>query len=173
MGISCLMYLIVLFEESPKELKAMFPEYCHNGGVAFDTNLQMEMLGKYIFIALDIFKETHHNKDIGNELEAWLTFLCSDDPEQIAALIDRYPAFCRLYEDVYNLCLNMERVMEMFSKELLELDRNTVRYMIDEMQATIDQQKKQLNEANTQLNETNLRLQAALEELERLKNKQK
>lgn len=76
-------------------------------------------------------------------MEAWLTFLCSDDPEQIAVLTERYPAFRRLYEDVYNLCLNMERVMEMFSKELLELDRNTVRYMIDEMQATIDQQKKQ------------------------------
>ena len=39
----------------------------------------------------------------------------------------------------------MERVMEMFSKELYELDRNTVQYMIDEMQDTIDAQKDELN----------------------------
>lgn len=31
--------------------------------------------------------------------------------------------------------------MEMFSEELYELDRNTVQYMIDEMQDTIDEQK--------------------------------
>ncbi|MDE7177825.1 MAG: hypothetical protein K2O59_08410 [Lachnospiraceae bacterium] len=34
--------------------------------------------------------------------------------------------------------------MEMFSKELYELDKNTVQYMIDEMQDTIDAQKDEL-----------------------------
>jgi len=179
-------YLIVLFENSPKELKEMSPAFFHNGEIVFDTGLQINMLGKYIFVALDIFKKTHHNKDIRNELEAWLTFLCSEEPETIAALIDQYPEFRKLYEDIYNLCLNMERVMEMFSRELLELDRNTVRYMIDEMQSTIDKQKKQLEEndirmkeanaqlkeTSTQLEETNLRLQTALEEIERLKKEQ-
>lgn len=52
--------------------------------------------------------------------------------------------------------------MEMFSKELQELDRNTVRYMIDEMQNTIDVQGAQLLEKDSQL-------QAALAEIERLK----
>ena len=32
------------------------------------------------------------------------------------------------------MCRNTEKVMNMFSKELRELDRNTVQYMIDEMQ---------------------------------------
>ena len=36
----------------------------------------------------------------------------------------------------------MERVMGMFSKELQELDRNTVQYMIDEMEEEIDEQQK-------------------------------
>lgn len=40
------------------------------------------------------------------------------------------------------MCLNMERVMGMFSKELQELDRNTVQYMIDEMEEEIDEQQK-------------------------------
>lgn len=33
--------------------------------------------------------------------------------------------------------------MDMFSKELQELDRNTVQYMIDEMQEEIDTLKKE------------------------------
>lgn len=56
-------------------------------------------------------------------------------------MIEKYPDFQKIYEDGYNICLNVERVMEMFSKELYELDRNTVQYMIDEMQDTIDEQK--------------------------------
>lgn len=33
------------------------------------------------------------------------------------------------------MCQNMAKIMGLFSKELQELDRNTVQYMIDEMQA--------------------------------------
>lgn len=43
-----------------------------------------------------------------------------------------------MYEDIYTMCQNVERVMELYSKELMELDRNTVQYMMDEMQDTID-----------------------------------
>ena len=39
----------------------------------------------------------------------------------------------------------------MFSKELLELDRNTVQLMIDEMQDEIDSQKVQLQEKDALL----------------------
>ena len=37
----------------------------------------------------------------------------------------------------------------MFSKELAELDKNTVQYMIDELQDTIDAQNLTINEQNT------------------------
>lgn len=37
---------------------------------------------------------------------------------------------------------NIEGVMDMFSEELYELDKNTVEYMIDEMQETVDRQKQ-------------------------------
>ena len=49
-----------------------------------------------------------------------------------------------MYEEIYVMCQNVEKVMEMFSKELIQLDRNTVQYMIDEMQDTIDIRKKPL-----------------------------
>lgn len=79
------------------------------------------------------------NRHIENKLEAWLAFLSFDEPERIVELITQYPKFKIMYEDIYEMCLNMERVMSMFSKELIELDRNTVRYMMDEMQAELDQ----------------------------------
>jgi len=41
--------------------------------------------------------------------------------------------------------------MGLFSKELRELDRNTVQYMIDEMQEEIDASKKVIEEQEQQL----------------------
>ena len=49
------------------------------------------------------------------------------------------------------MCQNMDEVMRMFSKELLELDRNTVQLMIDEMQDEINVQKNQLEEKDAKL----------------------
>ena len=43
--------------------------------------------------------------------------------------------------------------MRIFSKELEELDKNTVQYMIDEMQDTIDAQKEQLSQQKEQLSQ--------------------
>ena len=43
--------------------------------------------------------------------------------------------------------------MNMFSKELRELDRNTVQCMIDLMQQEIDASKKKLEEQNQQITE--------------------
>ena len=45
----------------------------------------------------------------------------------IIRLITDYPEFKVIYDEVYNLCLNVEKVMEMFSKELKELDQRTGR----------------------------------------------
>ena len=86
------------------------------------------------------------NKSIENELEAWLMFYSTQDPERIIELINKYPMFRQMYGDVYEVCRNMEKVMGMFSEELREMDRNTVQYMIDEMQATIDAQAAALEE---------------------------
>lgn len=53
--------------------------------------------------------------------------------EDILQLIERFPEFKAMYETLYDMCLNVEGVMNMFSKELLEIDRNEVELMIDEM----------------------------------------
>ena len=138
-------YTIVLFEKSPGEFHN-YPDTCyHFFEQKSDTGLQIELLQKYLFIPLDIFKKSKHNRNISDRRDAWLTLFTSDEPEEIIRLIKEYPEFRAIYEEGYEICLNMERVMEMFSKELYELDRNTVQYMIDEMQDTIDAQKDELN----------------------------
>lgn len=134
-------YTIVLFEHSPKEFQKFPQEYLHYFEVKSNTGLELELLQKYLFIPLDIFKESIHNKPIKNKTEAWLFFFSADEPDEIIRLIEGYPEFRIMYEEIYNLCLNTEKVMTMFSKELQELDRNTVQYMIDQMQDTIDDLK--------------------------------
>lgn len=141
-------YTIVLFEHSPQEFQAYSQEYRHFFEQKSDTGLNLELLQKYIFVPLDIFRKNLHSKNIGNKLEAWLAFLCEDDPEIIVKLIEGWPEFKPMYEEVYNLCRNIQGVMDMFSKELQELDRNTVQYMIDEMQETIEKKDRELKDAN-------------------------
>ena len=102
------------------------------------------LLQNFIFIPLDIFENITHNKNISNRLEAWLTFFSADSPEKVIELIKQYPDFKAMYEHVYYICLNVERVMDMFSEELRILDRNTVDYMVDQMQNRIDEQKKEI-----------------------------
>ena len=147
-------YTIVFFETSIKEFHEYPPNYIHKFKQQSDTGLELELLQKYVFIPLDIFRGIYHNNVKGNgkngsgncwnRTEAWLTFLSTDEPEIIIELIRQYPEFKEMYEEIYVMCQNVEKVMEMFSKELIQLDRNTVQYMIDEMQDTIDVQKEEL-----------------------------
>lgn len=139
-------YSVIFYEKSPTEFHQFPNQYIHRSRQQSDTGVQLEMVQEYVFIPLDIFRKNHHNKDIKTEIEAWLTFLSSDRPEDILGLIRQFPCFEALYDDIYTLCLNTERVMGMFSKELLEMDRNTVQYMIDEMQDEINAMKAEITD---------------------------
>ena len=193
-------YTIVFFETSIKEFHEYSQNYIHKFKQQSDTGLELELLQKYVFIPLDIFRTIYHNnvKSNGknsanrrwNKTEAWLTFLSTDEPEIIIELIRQYPEFKEMYEEIYVMCQNVEKVMEMFSKELIQLDRNTVQYMIDEMQDTIDVQKEeleakqetidtqkgeleakqnQLNQKEEELETMKHQLQLAMEQIEQLK----
>ena len=144
-------YTIVLYEKSTSEFH-QFPEnYIHRFSQQSDTGISIDLLQEYVFIPLDIFYRILHNKGIRNQLEAWLTFLSTDEPEMIEKLILSYPQFRCYYEEIYTLCQNTERVMDMFSKELQELDKNTVQYMIDEMQEEIDAQKETIHKQEEEI----------------------
>lgn len=86
-------------------------------------------------------------------MEAWLTFLSIDNPELILKLIKMYPGFQKIYSEIYEAYQNTEVFMGIFSKELIEMDQNTVDFMIDEMQDTIDAQKLELDAQKLLLDE--------------------
>ena len=129
-------YTIVLFENSNAAFTKFSKEqYIHRFEQKSDTGVEMDLLQEYTFICLDIFNNTIHNegRKIESRLEEWLVFLSQDDPDMIINLLNCNPEFKKIYEEVYTICLNMERMMSMFSKELEILDRNTVKLMVDEM----------------------------------------
>ncbi len=148
-------YSIVFYEQSPKEFHSFPNNSIHRSKQQTDTGVQVELLQEFFFIPLDILKGIYENYGIRNKLEAWFIFLSNDDPETIVRLVEEYPEFREMYEEICELCLNTEKVMGMFSKELLELDRNTVQLMIDEMQDEIDSQRVQLQEQGEKLKEQN------------------
>ena len=158
-------YTIVFFESSPSEFQAFPDNYLHRFRQQSDTGLKLELLQKYIFISLDIFKHTMENKTIENELDAWLAFLTFDDPKRIIDLFTGYPQFKAMYQQVYDICQNMEEVMHMYSKELEELDRNTVKLMIDELQSELDCRKAELESVNAELEDKNTELKNKDDEL--------
>ena len=94
-------------------------------------------------ITLDIDRKNIYNKGIQNEMDAWLDFLSEDDPEIVVEILEKYPKFRSMYEEIYDMCLNTEKVMGMFSRELKELDDNTVEYMIDELQEKLNKAEEE------------------------------
>ena len=169
-------YTIVLFEKSPAEFQKFSNNYIHRFMQKSDTGVNINLLQEYLFIPLDIFKKNQQNENrsvkIENRLEAWLAFFCMDDPETIIEIIEKYPDFKEMYEQAYDVCRNIEEVMQMFSKELLELDRNTVKLMIDDMQKQIEEkdeeigcQREQLSQKDEQLNQKDEQLNQKDEQL--------
>ncbi len=133
-----------------------------------DTGINMDLLQEYVYIPLDVFQKIVQNKGVRNKLEAWLMFFSTDEPEKMAELMEKYPEFQKMYREIYELCLNVEKVMEMFSKELQELDRNTVQYMIDEMQEEIDGLKADLQEKENVLSKKEAENNALREQIRKL-----
>ena len=87
----------------------------------------------------------------------------------IVQLIKQYPKFIPMYREIYELCRNVEKVMGLFSKELQILDKNTVQYMIDQMEDTIDEQQNTIAQKNELLASQEVLLQQKEKELEQLK----
>ena len=160
-------------QKSPVVFQKYADNYIHTFTQQSDTGLEMDLLQKYIFIPLDIFKENVENKGIKNKMDGWLTFLGMDEPKKIIELINTYPEFREMYEHVYYICRNVGDVMGIFSEELRIMNRNTVRYMVDEMQETIDEQKEMIVGQQEQLKKKDSEMQKMiLEKDEKMKEKE-
>ncbi|MDE6675576.1 MAG: PD-(D/E)XK nuclease family transposase [Acetatifactor sp.] len=159
-------YLIVLYETSPRALRTMPDTYLHRSRHVFDTGLDMDLLQRCVLVPLDIFKETMQNKPIRTLLEAWLTFLGEDSPQRLTELFKAFPQFIAMYETLYGMNKDMVSAMGFFSEELRIMDRNTAKYMIDEM----DDEIKRLEEVKSQLEGEKSQLVGEKNQLEEVKN---
>ena len=166
-------YLIVLYETSPMELRHTPGAYLHRARHVFDTGLEMDLLQRCTLISLDIFKKTMQNKAISTLQEAWLIFLSESDPQRLVELFEAYPQFIAMYETLYSMDKDMVRTMGFFSEELRIMDRNTVRYMMDEMEGMIKRleiKKEELETQKNQLEMQNSQLETQKNQLETQKN---
>jgi predicted RNA-binding protein associated with RNAse of E/G family len=101
----------------------------------FEVMAPLKPLQNLIYISLEIFRRMPHNKNNLSELEAWLYFLASDNPSDILNIVKQYPAFQELYKDIVLFRFQPKEVISMYSEALSIMDRNTVKYMMDEMKA--------------------------------------
>lgn len=117
-------------------------------------------------IPLDIFQESLQNrrkdrKKLKTKLEAWLTFIGSDRPDDILEVVRCYPEFRELYQEVFEFRYQKRELIEMYSKALSILDANTVEYMVE-------QQKKEIRKLTKALESKTKALEEEHREVERL-----
>ncbi len=118
-------------------------------------------------IPLDIFQESLKNrrkgrKKLKTKLEAWLTFIGSDRPDDILEVVRCYLEFRELYQEVFEFRYQKRELIEMYSKALSILDANTVEYMVEQQKKEIRKLTKALEEERREVE----RLHALLEAME-------
>ena len=84
-------------------------------------------------------------------------------PADIVRLVEAYPQFRELYDQIAAFGQKPEELVNMYSKALEIMDLNTVKYMIEE-------QKKELEEAYQALAEQRAQTEALEREKEALKH---
>ena len=133
--------LIVIMEESSREFKEVSPKYIHKREVSFDSGARVKTLENITYISLDTFRKKKENEVI-TPLDEWLTFFTAETPEEVLNLINRNPDFLPMYEEITEYRKSPEEVISMFSEALKIMDRNTTKYMIDELHEQIESQKQ-------------------------------
>ena len=126
-------YVIVLMEQSPAIFHRNPGTFLHHSEFQLNSGIKIRDLLNFIYIPLDFFLKMPHNEL--TELEAWLYFLSSDNPIHIQHIIEKYPFFRELYQDIIEFRYHPKELINMFSESLLIADQNTVKLMIDELRA--------------------------------------
>ena len=174
-------YTIVLYEKTEGDFKdpMLHGAYIHHGKTRFDTSLKLKLLQEYFLIALDVFCQngytddknsdaleteliaTHNNipetgfatDDLSmDSLDGWLSILTAETMADVERVIRRYPWSEPIFREMSAYVNNPEEVILMFSEALKIADRNTVKYMIEELQdkATHEAELRKQTEENLQ-----------------------
>ncbi len=138
-------YVIVIMENSPAPFLDVAPYYMHRKLTTYDSHAKISELSNIVYISLDTFQKVVQNID--TPLHAWLTFLSAWKAEDILKLVNSYPQFVELYQELADFRTRTEDIMSFFSEALLMMDHGTAEYMCEEMKKEI----AQLKDENEQL----------------------
>ena len=161
-------YSIILMEESPSGFHQAEGKYMHIRKPVFDTGIYPDNPGLHedIFVCLDSFHSIVHNiTKSSSVLEAWLTFLSATEPAEISALIEAFPRFAPIYQEIADFVKNPEELIGMFSEELYIMDKNMERLMVSELKEEAEQAKSELEMAKAELQEVRAEKAKAAAEL--------
>lgn len=160
-------YTVVLIEKSASMYWKHTEHYIHRAKQVFDTGLQMDLLQEYIIIPLDVFREIKHNEF--NKLDAWLYFIGSDSPKDISRVVEAYPEFKELYNELLMLRYNIKELVEMYDyyRELLrELDEEAVEYMVEEQRKELEAQKAEIETQKVEIETQKVEIETQKVEIE-------
>ena len=160
--------LIILMEKSSSEFTAVAPEYIHKKISHYSSGAKVTVLDNVVYISLDTFKKLEHNIT-DSKRDAWLSFFTSDKPDDIMKLVRTYPEFVPLYRDIAEFRRKPEEVIGMFSEALRIMDRNTTKYMIDDLTKQRDDAVTKLTNAESQRDNAVSALQESQREIAELK----
>ena len=167
-------YTIIFYEQSIEVFKE-YSEICtHHAKMTCDSGLKLNFLQEFYLVALDVFRKSEYAKcrDPKERLVGWLSFFCTEDADEAEELCKTYPWLWELYAEMAEFGRKPEELISMFSEFLREMDRNTIRYMVDDMKEQIEKGKiekaelqEEIAEARGKLTETKKELTEAKEEL--------
>lgn len=142
-------YTIVLYEKTSTAFKneKLQGEYRHHGKTKFDTNLELELLQEYFLISLDVFCEKRYTEyeklSYKDDLSGWMSVLTAETKEDVEQTIREYPWSEAVFQEMSEYIKKPEEVMLMFSEALKIADKNTVKYMMDELQDKLNQSEEE------------------------------
>lgn len=141
-------YTIVIYEKSTEAFTSPNGIFIHHAKNACDTGLELNFLQEYFLITLDVFRKSEYAKlkNPKDTLTGWLSFFCTENADEAERLCQIYPWLSDIYAELAQFGRNPEELISMFSEMLREMDRNTVRYMVDDMTEKIEHQKQILAE---------------------------
>ena len=149
-------YTIVLYEKTGDIFKNPLLQgaYIHHGKSLFDSELQMNLLQEYFLIVLDAFCQneyTEGEKSDMDNLDGWLSILTAETMADVERVIRRYPWSEPIFREMSACVNNPEEVILMFSEALKIADRNTVKYMIEELQDRATQAEEKQKQTSAEL----------------------
>ena len=138
-------YIIVMMDKSAKEFlkENVCDHYIHRRQVHYDSGVELKSLENITYISLDTFRKKLQNKGIQSRQDAWLTFFSAVQAEDIVALINKFPEFREYYSDIAEYRRKPGEVIRMYSEMIAFLDKNTVKYMVEDMTNQLEVMKKE------------------------------